>query len=76
MRITSKGQVTIPLDVRKQTGLVPDTEVEIEPRGSTALIKKARKGKSRGERIVERIRGTGRIKMTTDEIMRLTRGED
>ncbi|WP_034930118.1 AbrB/MazE/SpoVT family DNA-binding domain-containing protein, partial [Candidatus Accumulibacter vicinus] len=30
MRITSKGQVTIPVEIRKQAGLMPNTEVEFE----------------------------------------------
>lgn len=76
MRVTSKGQVTIPLEVRVQTGIVPGTEVEFEVRGHNALLKKARASKTRGARIVERLRGTGKIKMTTEEIMRLTRGDD
>ena len=30
MRITSKGQVTIPIDVREEAGLLPDAEVNLE----------------------------------------------
>jgi len=30
MRITSKGQVTIPKDIRERAGLLPNTEVEFE----------------------------------------------
>ena len=30
MRITSKGQVTIPQHIREALGLLPDTEVEFE----------------------------------------------
>ena len=30
MRITSKGQVTIPMDIREKLGLLPNTEVEFE----------------------------------------------
>ena len=30
MRVTSKGQVMIPAEIRERTGLLPDTEVEIE----------------------------------------------
>jgi AbrB family looped-hinge helix DNA binding protein len=75
MRITSKGQVTIPHEIRERAGLLPNT-VEFELRNNVVTLKKSRKGKSRGQKIVERLRGTGKIKMTTDEILRLTRGDE
>ena len=30
MRITTKGQVTIPIEIRKKMGLLPETEVEFK----------------------------------------------
>jgi AbrB family looped-hinge helix DNA binding protein len=78
MRITSKGQVTIPQAVREQTGLLPNTEVEFVVDGSAVRIVKSASGKrvSRGSRAVRRLRDqTGRVRMTTDEIMALTRGD-
>jgi len=74
MRLTSKGQVTIPLAIRERLGLLPNTEVEFDVVGESVRIRKAKK-QSRGRRIVERLRGTGTTGMTTDEIMALTRGE-
>ena len=76
MRITSKGQVTIPLAVRTQAGLLPHTEVEFAVRGDAVILRKARGApRSRGRRLIERMRGRGTVKMTTDEIMALTRGD-
>ena len=77
MRITSKGQVTIPMDIREKLGLLPNTEVEFEIDGDTVRIRKStRPGRrSLGREFVEHLRGRGTVKMTTDEIMRLTRGE-
>lgn len=74
MRLTSKGQVTIPLGIRKRLGLMPNTEVEFDVVGESVRIRKAKK-QSRGREIVEHLRGTGTSRMTTDEIMALTRGE-
>ena len=76
MRITSKGQVTIPLEIREKLGLLPNTEVEFSiDRGGVRITKTAQPGKrSRGREIVEHMRGRGTGTMTTDEIMRLTRG--
>lgn len=75
MRITSKGQVTIPIEIRERLGLLPDTEVEFEVAGSAVRIRKARSAKSRGLRLVGHMRGRGSVRMSTDEILRLTRGD-
>jgi AbrB family looped-hinge helix DNA binding protein len=74
MRITSKGQVTIPLEVREKMGFLPDTEVEFKISGNTVLLKKARTQSKRGRDLIARMRGKATVKMATDEIMALTRG--
>jgi AbrB family looped-hinge helix DNA binding protein len=77
MRITSKGQVTIPADIREQTGLLPNTEVDFEFDGEVVRLVPAtsRKTTGRGARIVAHLRGRGDGAMSTDEIMALMRGE-
>lgn len=76
MRITAKGQVTIPIEIRERHGFLPETEVEFREEGNTVrIIKSERGGSTRGERIVAALRGTADIKMTTEEIMALTRGD-
>lgn len=78
MRITSKGQVTIPQEIREELGLLPNTEVTFEIVDGEARLRKAtRKGKlSRGDGIVARLRKTRPSnKLTTDEIMALMRGK-
>ncbi|HEX7362467.1 MAG TPA: AbrB/MazE/SpoVT family DNA-binding domain-containing protein [Bryobacteraceae bacterium] len=78
MQVTTKGQVTIPQEIRDRLGLLPHTEVEFELAGDHALIRKAeaRPGESLRARLILRsLRGTGDVPMTTDEIMALTRGE-
>lgn len=79
MRITSKGQVTIPKAIRDQAGLEPGTEVEFVVEGNRILVKRreACSASSRIEKFrahLERYRGTGVSGMTTDEIMEMTRG--
>lgn len=74
MRITSKGQVTIPQEVRERFGLLPNTEVDfVVKRNAIHLVKATPRSRSRGETIVRRLRGTATVRMTTDEIMALTR---
>jgi AbrB family looped-hinge helix DNA binding protein len=77
MRITAKGQVTIPQDVREQAGLMPGTDVEFQVEaGFVRMVKSTRGGprRTRGERLVEGLRGGGDFKMSTDEIIALMRG--
>jgi AbrB family looped-hinge helix DNA binding protein len=77
MRITQKGQVTIPQDVRNRLGLLPYTEVEFEIADDHARIRKTARSKdanSRGVQAVRALRGTADTRMSTNEIMALTRG--
>ena len=74
MRVTSKGQVTIPIEVRQKAGLLPDTEVEFVVRGNTVIVKKAEKTPRRGRRLLTIMRGKASKRLGTDEIMALTRG--
>ena len=73
MRITSKGQVTIPLEIRESMGLLPHTQVKFVRKGNCVYLEK--EPSARGETLINKMRGKGDIKMTTDEIMALTRGE-
>lgn len=77
MRITSKGQVTIPADIREKAGLLPNTEVEFVFDGQSVMIVKARRNKkpTRGANLVARMRSRGDVTMTTDQILALTRGD-
>ena len=75
MRITSKGQVTIPVEIREAAGFLPHTEVQFEIQGNIVIIRKAPSQKGgRGDRLVEKLRGTATSGLTTDEILELTRG--
>lgn len=75
MRITSKGQVTIPIYIREQAGLLPDTEVEFAFDGDALTLRPAAAGKpDRGDQVVQNLRGRGEIEMPTDQILRLLRG--
>ena len=72
MKITTKGQVTIPQKIRERLGLLPHTEVDFEVRGDVVVLKKAPVSR-RGRRIVEHLRGRGDVRMSTEEILALTR---
>jgi AbrB family looped-hinge helix DNA binding protein len=73
MRITSKGQVTIPQEIREQLGLLPHSEVVFQVEGNAVRITKAETGNTRGSALLARMRGTATTGLTTEEILALTR---
>jgi AbrB family looped-hinge helix DNA binding protein len=76
MRITSKGQVTIPIEIRERMGLLPHTEVRFEVEDNAVRIVRDEKSSGgRGPRILARLRGRATSRLSTEEIMALTRGE-
>ena len=80
MRITSKGQVTIPQHIREKAGLLPNTEVRFEYVRGEVILKPLGKPKSKGWQAIEKSRGTMNNPMfkgwTTEKIMRFLRGEN
>lgn len=74
MRVTSKGQVTIPLEVRRILGIEPGSKVEFEldERGARLVRSKTARGKA----IARRMRGRAAGALSTEEIMALTRGDE
>lgn len=75
MRVTEKGQVTIPKDLRDALGIGAGTEVRFEVKGDSIVVRKVSDAPTRGTRVAGRLRGRGDIAMTTDEIMAFTRGD-
>jgi AbrB family looped-hinge helix DNA binding protein len=74
MRITTKGQVTIPQHIREKLGITPATEVEfVEEKGKVYIIK--RPGPNKSSHRFRKLRGAATVGLTTDEIMALTREE-
>ena len=75
MRVTTKGQVTIPQHIREKLGITHATEVDfVEDEGRIFLVK--RKEGRAAMRKFTKLRGSATVKMTTNEIMALTRSEE
>lgn len=72
MRVTTKGQVTIPQHIREKLGIVPATEIEFVEEKDRVYIVKKEKQKNQKSRF-RKLRGVATVRMTTDEIMALTR---
>ena len=80
MRVTSKGQVTIPAEIRAKAGLMPNTEVDFILKGREVRIVKRNKSKkpTRGELAVEKLRGsaTQSLGMSVDQYLDLIRDRE
>jgi len=82
MRMTTKGQVTIPQNIRELAGLLPGSEVEFRFQDGQVLLEKVEPdAPSRRRRIlaaIDAVAGTAsaRRSLRTDDILRMTRGED
>ncbi len=71
MRVTTKGQVTIPRNVREILGITPQTNVEFEEDKGRFYIVKTQRNKTANQ--FKKFRGIATANMSTDEIMTLTR---
>ncbi|WP_294041748.1 AbrB/MazE/SpoVT family DNA-binding domain-containing protein [Thiolapillus sp.] len=71
MRVTSKGQVTIPRNVREALGITPETEVDFVREDDKFYIVKTDRPTVKGK--LRKLRGIASASMSTDEIMGLTR---
>ncbi|MEM1037855.1 MAG: AbrB/MazE/SpoVT family DNA-binding domain-containing protein [Pseudomonadota bacterium] len=82
MRVTSKGQVTIPKSIREKLGIKPGDEVEFLDQGQTVSVIKSDEEKGPNRRLIrfesalEKWRGKGKSGMTTQEFMRAVRPSD
>ena len=76
MRITSKGQVTIPQAIREELGLLPHTEVEFAIERGVAVLRAKRGARTRAERLVGHLKAHGsKMRMSSRELLSLLREE-
>jgi antitoxin PrlF len=70
VRVTQKGQVTIPRQVRRALGIQPGSDVEfkLDAHGARLLIDSDRAAEE-----ISRMRGAGEGDMSTEDILALTR---
>ena len=84
MRVTSKGQVTIPRDIRVLAGIEPNSEVVIGLDGDmVTIVAKDRirevEDRQRLDRFLEalrRLEGTGDQAIDADDLTRIMRDRD
>ena len=75
MKVTTKGQVTIPRHIREKLGITPATEVDFVEEGDRVFLVKQKSTRGMVRRFAK-LRGVATVKMTTDEIMALTRADE
>ena len=71
MRVTQKGQVTIPLEVRKALGIQAGSDVrfQLDDTGARLVVDPEQAAAE-----IRRMRGAGDGELSTDEILALSRG--
>jgi bifunctional DNA-binding transcriptional regulator/antitoxin component of YhaV-PrlF toxin-antitoxin module len=75
MRITGKGRVTIPRSLRLKAGMLPETEVDFANKNGKVFVVPSKTGGRRGRNLINRMAGSATVRMSTEEIMALTRGK-
>ena len=76
MRISSKGQVTIPQEIRERLGLLPNTEVEFAIERGVAVLRPKRGVPTRARRLVDHLKTHGaKMRMSSRELLSLLREE-
>ena len=73
-KMTTKGQVTIPKRLRDYLGVAPGSEIDFEMTDDGEVVLRTRETPRKGR--FDALLGSAKLGMTTDEIMRLLRGED
>ena len=74
MRITSKGQVTIPQKIREELGLLPRTEVEFAVEGGVAVLRPKGGARTQAQRVVSHLKTHGaKMRMSSRELLALLR---
>ena len=75
MEVTHDGKIVIPTEIQEQLGLLPGTEIELKVFGNVLQLQK-KNGSSRGQALVNLMRGKARTNLSTDEIIQFTRHAD
>ncbi|MEU5155037.1 AbrB/MazE/SpoVT family DNA-binding domain-containing protein [Glycomyces sp. NPDC021274] len=77
MLMNSKGQVTVPAEIRAKRGWHPGDAFEIVDEGDEVVLRPVPQEETRGERFARSLRGKGTANMdkSTDELMEMLRGE-
>ncbi len=71
MKVTSKGQVTIPQELRRKYQIDTQAEVDFVEEDGRIVVRVRRKSSSSFRRLL----GKGDVRLSTDDILRLTRAD-
>lgn len=74
-RVTTKGQVTIPKEIREELGIEPGDEVMFERTGTGYKLQKEEPTTAEGTDPFEKYRGSAESDETMPERMQRLRGE-
>ena len=72
MKVSSKYQVTIPAKIRSQLGIKPGDDIKFICQGNDVYVEKDNHSLD-SKKIIQQLKSSDNIQMTTDEILSLTR---
>ncbi len=75
MKLTVKGQVTVPRHIRRHLGISPRDEVDFVIADGRVILQKSADAEDEDARAFLAMRGSAVTKLRTDEVMEITRGE-
>lgn len=75
MRLNSKGQVTIPAPIRARHNLHEGDELDVVDENGELRIVRSAASLTRGQRLVQKMRGRATTSMSTEELLRLLRDD-
>ena len=75
MKITSKGQVTIPQEIREKHGLLPNTEVDFVVERGRVFLRRKKGGMTEADRLMEHLRNAPKMRMSSKELLAILRDE-
>ncbi len=70
MKVTSKGQVTIPQELRRKYQIDSQAEVDFIEEDGRIVVRVRKRSNSPFRKLL----GAGDVRLSTEEILRLTRG--
>ena len=76
MKISTKGQVTVPQPLRLKFGLLPHTEVTFGEADGCVVVRPVLSKRALVEQQLRQVRGVANGRTKTDDVMRLTRGDE
>jgi len=76
MRLRPDGCITVPPEYQKELGWNPGDEVEMKVTNGALIVRHLHEATLEKDDLIACLRGKGQLKLRTDEVMKLLRGDE